>query len=294
MELKSAQGLLELCAQTKTHIPDNVATYEAFRSNITVEQVREEMGRRLQVMRESVERGLQEGGQMAHLVKGYGLRIEEARKAGRLVGGAPMEKIIAYSLAVAQLNASLGRVVACPTGGSCGVVPGALLPVGEELGVDDEMLVDALLTAAGIGTITAAQGPISGAAGGCQAECGVASAMAAGAIVYLAGGSPEEVFDGAALALQNMLGLVCDPVAGLVEVPCVSRNASSAANAVVAANMVLAGIKSFVPYDQTVLAMKKIGDQMPESLRETSLGGLAATEAAQKIQRRLQEENKYI
>ena len=133
--------------------------------------------------------------------------------------------MILYALSVAQYNAGLGRIVACPTAGRCGVVPGAVLPISEELGCSDEDVINALLVMAGVGIVSAAQGPISGAEGGCQAECGVASAMAAGAVAYLAGGSNEQVFDAASLALQSMLGLVCDPLASLVEVPCVTRNA---------------------------------------------------------------------
>src|SRR5690606_41536151 len=162
----------------------------------------------------------------------------------------------------------------------------------EELGSGEEELIDALLVMGGVGIVSAAQGPSSGAEGGCQGECGVASAMAAGAVVYLAGGSGEAVFGAASLALHSHLGLVCDPVASLVEVPCLTRNATSAVTALAAANMALAGIPALIPYDEVVGAMKAVGKALPESLRETSLGGLAATPTGQRLAQRLQEKHR--
>mgnify|MGYP001055496849 FL=1 len=283
MEITNAYGLLELCEKRGESLPQVVAEYEAFRANSSVETVRAEMTKTLEVMRASVNKGKEDRGEWAHIIKGYGHLFLEADTKGQLLGGKLFKKIILYSLSVGQYNASLGRIVACPTAGSCGVVPGALLPVAEELGSRDQEVVDALFVVGGIGIVSAAQGPISGAEGGCQAECGVASAMAAGAVVHLAGGTPEQVFGAASLALQSHLGLVCDPLASLVEVPCVTRNATSAVSAVVAANMALAGIPAVIPYDETVVAMKIIGKALPESLRETSQGGLATTPTGKRI-----------
>lgn len=266
-----------------------VAEYEAFRSGITVQEVRERMGETLQVMRVSVEKGREDQGRLSHLINGYGRLFEQAGREGRLLGGSLFRNAILYALSVGQYNASLGRIVACPTAGSCGVVPGALLAAAEELESSDEELIEALLVMGGVGIVSAAQGPISGAEGGCQAECGVASSMAAAAVVNLAGGSPEQVFSAASLALQSHLGLVCDPLASLVEVPCVTRNATSAAVALSAANMALAGIPAVVPYDEVVGAMKAIGRAMPESLRETSLGGLAATPTGKRLAQEMRE-----
>jgi len=287
MEITCAAQLLELCERQNKSIAQVVAEYEAFRSMTRPETVRERMGEILTVMREAVQGGITDQGDYAHLVKGYGQKVHQAQASGRLVGGELLNRIILYALAVAQYNAGLGRIVACPTAGSCGVVPGAVLPIAEELGCDDDRVIDALLVMAGIGIVSAAQGPISGAEGGCQAECGVASAMAAGAVAYLAGGSNEVVLAAAALALQSMLGLVCDPIASLVEVPCVTRNASAAVNAVAAANMALAGIPAVIPYDEVVVAMKGIGRALPESLRETSIGGLAGTPTGKRIYQEL-------
>lgn len=289
MQITSARELMELCAERQQNLAEVVAAYAAFRSSTTVEAVRERMRDSLAVMRASVERGRSDGGHLSRLISGYGRLFAQAEQEGRLLGGPLFKKSLLYSLSVSQCNASLGRIVACPTAGSCGVVPGALLAAAEELESSDEAIIDALLVMGGVGVVSASQGPISGAEGGCQAECGVASAMAAGAVVYLAGGSPEQVFAAASLALQSHLGLVCDPVASLVEVPCVTRNASSAAVALAAANMALAGIPCVVPYDEVVGAMKAIGRGLPESLRETSMGGLAATPTGRRLAREMRE-----
>ena len=291
MELNSAAELLQWCEDTGWTVPEVVIQYESARSGESAADVIQSMGQRLAVMRTSVTQGLADPGTYAHLAKGYGRKVAEAANDGRLIGGPQIQRITMYSLAVAQHNASLGRIVACPTAGSCGVLPGALLAVAEDMAVTDEQLVNALFTAAGIGTVSAAQGPISGAEGGCQAECGVASSMAAGALIYLMGGTGKEIFDAASLALQNLLGLVCDPIASLVEVPCITRNACAAANAVMCADMTAAGIPAIIPFDETVHAMKQVGRAMPESLRETSKGGLAVTPTGRRIHRQMQREH---
>lgn len=289
MDLTSAKQLMELAAERGQSLAQVVAEYEAFRVNTSVEVVRQRMGDTLQVMQAAVEKGRSDEGQLSHLITGYGRLFEQADGEGRLLGDSLFKTAILYALSVGQYNASLGRIVACPTAGSCGVVPGALLAAAQELESSNEELIEALLVVGGVGIISAAQGPISGAEGGCQAECGVASAMAAAAVVYLAGGSNEQVFNSASLALQSHLGLVCDPLASLVEVPCVTRNATSAVTALAAANMALAGIPAVIPYDEVVVAMKAIGKSLPESLRETSLGGLAATPTGKRIAQEMRE-----
>lgn len=288
MELTSAAALLAFCEAEGKTIPEAVITYESILSADDPEAIRHHMQETLEAMRESAAKGLDDPGAYAHLAKGYGQKMREAARQNRLVGDTQLQRIAMYSLGVAQHNASLGRIVACPTAGSCGVVPGALLgTVGQD--ETDERLVEALFTAAAIGTVSAAQGPISGAEGGCQAECGVASAMAAGSLMYLMGGSSQQIFDAASLALQNLLGLVCDPIASLVEVPCITRNACAAANAVLCADMIAAGIPAVVPFDETVHAMKLIGRSMPESLRETARGGLAATPTGRRLSHDLKQ-----
>ena len=191
------------------------------------------------------------------------------------------------SIAVAEGNVAMGRIVAAPTAGSCGILPAVLLSVGERLNSSQDDLVRALFTAAGFGIVIAKKAGISGAVGGCQAECGSASGMAAAVAVELAGGTPEQSGHACAIALKNSLGLVCDPVAGLVEVPCVKRNAGGAANALAAADLALAGVKSVIPIDEVILAMHQVGQSMPASLRETAEGGLAASATARRIAQEL-------
>jgi L-serine dehydratase len=192
-----------------------------------------------------------------------------------------------YALAISEVNANMGLIVACPTAGSCGIVPAALFSAAESLTRDDNALIDALFTAPGIGMVIAENATVAGAVGGCQAECGAAAAMAAGAVVEMAGGTPRQSGEALALALKNMLGLVCDPVAGLVEVPCVKRSAFAAVHALLSAEMALAGIESVIPADEVIDAMYQIGLLMPKSLRETSQGGLAKTLTGIRISQRL-------
>ena len=200
---------------------------------------------------------------------------------GSLLGGA-----LYRALAISELNAAMGRIVAAPTAGSCGILPAAVLTMQEEKGLSEEDCVMSLFTASAIGMVIAANASLAGAEGGCQAECGSASAMAAGAIVELMGGTPQMVDSAVAIAIKNILGLVCDPVAGLVEIPCIKRNASGVAGAFVAAELALAGISSAIPADEVIMAMKRVGDTMPSTLRETGEGGLAATPTGKKTLRK--------
>jgi len=252
------------------------------------------MQERLAVMRDSVGRGLAGVRSRSGLTGGDARRMAEARTriarghatasgAPMLIGGEPLTSAIAYALAVAEVNAGMGRIVAAPTAGSCGVLPGVLFSVGEIRGAGDAELVDALFAAGGVGAVIARSSTLAGAAGGCQAECGAAAAMAAAAAVEVAGGTPEQCADAVALAFKGLLGLVCDPVAGLVEVPCIKRNATSVAVALAAADMALAGIRSVIPADEVIWAMGAIGRELPASLRETALGGLAATPTGKRI-----------
>lgn len=252
------------------------------------------MRERLAVMRDSVGRGLAGVRSRSGLTGGDARRMAEARTriasghatasgAPMLIGGEPLTSAIAYALAVAEVNAGMGRIVAAPTAGSCGVLPGVLFSVGEIRGAGDAELVDALFAAGGVGAVIARSSTLAGAAGGCQAECGAAAAMAAAAAVQIAAGTPEQCADAVALAFKGLLGLVCDPVAGLVEVPCIKRNATSVAVALAAADMALAGIRSVIPADEVIWAMGAIGRELPASLRETALGGLAATPTGKRI-----------
>lgn len=211
------------------------------------------------------------------LVGGDGLKMRLYARRGESIGGEFMDEVIVQAISMAESNACMRRIVASPTAGSCGVVPAVLLPLCEREHYTQHELLEALYVASGIGAVIAYRASISGAAGGCQAEIGTASAMAAGALVSLRGGTNEQIGHAVAMALKNLMGLVCDPVAGLVEVPCVKRNVIGAVNAVSAANMAVAGITSRIPVDEVIDAMGEVGDALPVSLRETGLGGLAAT-----------------
>lgn len=210
-------------------------------------------------------------------------KLRLAAQAGALIGGTYLLRVIEEALKVAECNACMKRIVAAPTAGSCGVLPAVLLPLTEEKQLDTEVILQALYIAAGFGQVTAIRANVAGAEGGCQAEIGTASAMAAAALTHILGGTAEQCAHAFAMSLGNLLGLICDPVAGLVEIPCVKRNVVGAVNAVSAANMALAGITSHIPADEVIDTIGEVGDTLPASLRETGLGGLAATPTGKKI-----------
>ncbi len=214
------------------------------------------------------------------LVGGDGGKMEEYLQSQKTICGTFVSKVIAQALQMGESNACMKRIVAAPTAGACGVLPAVLIPYTKEYQVSEEEVLHALFVAAGIGQVIASRAFIAGAAGGCQAEVGSASAMAAGALVSLKGGDATQIAHACAMALKAVLGLVCDPVAGLVEVPCVKRNVMGAVNALSVADMVLAGIKSKIPADEVIDAMREVGEKMDVSLRETAKGGLATTPSA--------------
>ena len=221
------------------------------------------------------------------LVGGDGLKMRLYARRGESIGGEFMDEVIVQAIYMAESNACMRRIVAAPTAGSCGVVPAVLLPLCEREHYTQHELLEALYVASGIGAVIAYRASISGAAGGCQAEIGTASAMAAGALVSLRGGTNEQIGHAVAIALKNLMGLVCDPVAGLVEVPCVKRNVIGAVNAISAADMALAGIESRIPVDEVIDAMGEVGRRMPVEFRETALGGLAATPTGKAVKERM-------
>ena len=218
---------------------------------------------------------------------GDGARLQKYVAEGNNLSGPFIGKVMERAVKMAETNACMGRIVAAPTAGSCGVLPAVLLTYEESLQGNREQMIQALYVAAGIGQIIAERASIAGASGGCQAEIGAASAMAAGALTFLRGGSADQICSAAAIALKGLLGLTCDPVAGLVEVPCVKRNVIGAVNAVTATDMVMAGITSVIPADEVIDAMGEIGREMPKKFRETSEGGLAVTPSALKIKQEL-------
>lgn len=217
------------------------------------------------------------------LIGGDGAKMEAYCREHETLCGDFLGQVIAGALQMGESNACMKRIVAAPTAGACGVMPAILVPYFKRLRKDPDPIIRALYVAAGIGQVIALRASISGAQGGCQAEIGSASSMAAGALVYLEGGNQHQIVHAAAMALKNLLGLVCDPVAGLVEVPCVKRNVIGAVNAVSSAEMALAGIESRIPPDQVIDAMREVGDKMDVSLRETALGGLASTERGKEV-----------
>ena len=221
------------------------------------------------------------------LVGGAGGKMREYVEKEEPLSGGFVGKVISSALEMGESNACMKRIVAAPTAGACGVLPAVLVNYQREWKASDEEIVDALYVAAGIGQVIASRAFIAGALGGCQAEIGSASAMAAGALVTLRGGNEKQISHAAAMALKNLLGLVCDPVGGLVEVPCVKRNAMGASQAMVSADMALSGMTSIIPTDEVIEAMRKVGLRMPLAFRETAEGGLAATPTGRKLQQQI-------
>jgi L-serine dehydratase len=254
------------------------------------EQILEALRRRREVMRECVDRGKRGGMSMGKLVGNEAKLLAEAIESGKTFLDPLTVKAELYALSVMGENSRMGVIVAAPTAGAGGVVPGMLLALEEERHIEPEKTVRALVVAGGVGSIIALSANISGAAGGCQNEVGVASSMGAAAVAYMMGGNTHQSIHAAALALKNTLGLVCDPVGGLVEVPCVKRNALFAVHGLTAAQLALAGIDSVIPMDEIVEAMVRIGRALPRGLRETAEGGLATTVTGCAIGQRLKDE----
>lgn len=278
------EALQKAAEENNCRISQLVLRQQAVQMELTEREIYEKMQENYKVMASCIEPGSARNLKSTSGLTGgdaYRMRLAvENRKnlTGPLLGGA-----LYRALAVSELNAAMGRIVAAPTAGSCGIVPAAILTMQEQYQLEEQDCVMALFTASAVGMVIANNASLAGAQGGCQAECGSASAMAAASIVELAGGTPEMIGSAVATALKNILGLVCDPVAGLVEIPCIKRNASGVAGAFVAAELALAGIKSAIPADEVIWSMKKIGDVMPAALKETAEGGLAATPTGKRL-----------
>lgn len=250
-------------------------------SGVSREVIDERMHLALSVMRQSAEKGFDPDlKSMSGMTGGQAAKLLSAVQAGNTSGGNYLGRAAARALAIAECNAAMGKIVAAPTAGACGILPAALLTAQEEFDFSDDQLADALIVSAAVGQVIAHRASISGAQGGCQAECGSAAAMAAAALTFLRRGTPQQSADACAFALMNVMGLVCDPVKGLVEVPCVYRNVSGVANAFTAADLALSGIPCPLPPDEVIDAMKAVGDQLPPSLRETGDGGCAGCPSA--------------
>lgn len=280
----TAKDLLDLCNKENKKISTITMEKEILNTNISHDDLIHKMKQTLLVMKSSANSGLKkEITSVGGLIGGDSKKVEDYRKKGNSLSGDLVISAMAKALSTSEVNASMGKIVAAPTAGASGILPAALLSAQDKLNLTDDDLLMGLFTAAGIGEIVAQNATTSGAEGGCQAECGVAAAMAAAAIVEMSGGTPKSSLDAASFALTNIMGLVCDPIAGLVEYPCALRNASGVVNAFASSDLALAGVESLVPFDEVVEAMYKVGKLLPESLRETALGGLATTPTGEKL-----------
>lgn len=282
MKYDSLRALARRAEDAELTIGELVIRDEVAEMGWTYEETYERMEYSLQVMRESVIAGMEHDVRSASGLTG-GDAWKMSQRIGKNLVGDVFICALTRAIAVSETNACMGRIVAAPTAGSCGILPACLLTIIEDCGGSEDAAVKALFTASAVGMVIARNATIAGAEGGCQAECGAASAMAAAAVTEMCGGTPRMVENACAIALKNVLGLVCDPVAGLVEIPCIKRNVMGTANALAAAEMALAGIDSKIPADEVIWSMKKIGDSMHPDLKETARGGLAATPTGKRL-----------
>lgn len=281
MDFKNAKELLALCQEKKLPISEVMRQREILLGETTAEIVNQRMNRVLEIMKDAAFSPIKDPViSMGGLIGGEARRLCEFHDQGKSLCGNVLGKGITYAMATLETNASMGLIVASPTAGSAGIVPGLMLALQEVYGFSDEKIRQALFNAGAIGYLAMRNATVAGAVGGCQAEVGIASAMAASAAVELLDGTPLQCTYAASTVLMNMLGLVCDPVGGLVEYPCQNRNAAGVSNALIAAEMSLAGITQFIPLDEMIDTMYAVGKKLPAELRETALGGCAATPSA--------------
>ena len=283
MAYQSLEDIIKLCEEKDIPFWEAILQDDINERTIPVEESYDKMREMWHAMLRASEGYQKELMSRSGLVGGMGGKMEAYRQSGQTLCGDFMSRVIVQALEMGESNDCMKRIVAAPTAGACGVLPAVLVPLYQEGKAPEDRMIEALYVAAGIGQVIAARAFIAGASGGCQAEIGSASAMAAGALVYLKGGSNGQIVHGAAMALKNLLGLVCDPVAGLVEVPCVKRNVIGAVNGLSCADMALAGIESRIPPDQVIDAMREVGEKMDESLKETGKGGIANTPAGREV-----------
>ena len=288
MEYNTVAELLELADKHDMQLWEVVLAHECSISECDRETVFHKLRHRYEVMRHSAEKALKSrlstvGGLIEGVSSG---QYSYASEVGG-ISGSFVNIIMARALSCSEVNAAMGEICAAPTAGACGIIPAVLISVAEKYELDEDKALQGLLTASGIGAVITKNATVSGAEGGCQAECGVAAAMAAAAAVQMAGGSREASVHAVSFALMNCMGLACDPVAGLVQVPCAQRNASQAVNAIISADLALAGMKSIIPCDEVIDAMYRTGKMMPMQLKETAMGGIAASPTAKKISKEI-------
>lgn len=286
---ESIKQIVTTAEKKQQPISSLIIAAEVADSGVSREDVWNKMKRNLETMRAAVKKG--ETGKGVHsptgLTGGEAIKVKKYREQHKSLSGDAMMGAVQAALATNEVNAALGVICATPTAGSAGTMPGVIAALEDRLHLSEDQLIRFLFTAGGFGLVIANHANIAGATGGCQAEVGSASAMAAAAAVEAAGGTPQQSSEALAIAISNLLGLVCDPIAGLVEVPCVKRNAIGTANALVAADLALAGCTSIIPADECIQAMDKVGRNLPSSLRETGIGGLAGTPTGQRIKARI-------
>lgn len=281
MDFNHGSELLKLCQDNHMPVSRVMKIREAELTKVSEEEVEQKMRKALAIMKNSVKEPLERPvASVGGLIGGEAKKLKEHKEQGKSICGSVLSRAMMYAMAVLEVNASMGVIVAAPTAGSSGVVPGVLLALQEEFDLSDEVILDGLYTAGAIGYLLMRNASVAGAEAGCQAEVGAASAMAAAAAVEIMGGTPAMCLDAAAGALSNLLGLVCDPIAGLVEAPCQNRNSIGASNALICAEQALSGIRQVIPFDEMAEAMYHVGRSLPFELRESALGGCAGTPSA--------------
>ena len=285
---KSGEELIKICMEEGIPLSEYAIRREMEDSDLSRDEVIKRMRKVLDAMKNSAKEARdKEVYSVSGLIGGDAYKLQQYLKSGKSLTGDTMVLAMAMALSSSEVNASMGKIVACPTAGSCGILPAVILTAGERLHKNDEELMQGLFAAAAVGLIIGRNATFAGAEGGCQAECGSAAAMASAAVVELMGGTPKMSLDAGAIVFKNILGLVCDPVAGLVEIPCAKRNSSGAVSALCTADLVMAGVESKIPFDDALQAMYKVGRELPASLRETAQGGVAITKAGLALKKKV-------
>ncbi|MCT4633976.1 MAG: L-serine ammonia-lyase, iron-sulfur-dependent, subunit alpha [Firmicutes bacterium] len=281
----NAVELKNICKKENMSISQVMISREVENSGRSRDEIISEMSESIEVMKSSIQKGISSKNvSMGGLLNGTGLKLWDYAENNEPLSGKSHFEIVAKAMAVLEVNASMGKVVAAPTAGSCGILPATIITVAKQRNISNDLIINAMFNASAIGYLIAHNATVSGAEGGCQAETGAASAMAASALVEMMGGTMEQCLSAAAFTLKNIMGLVCDPIAGLVECPCQKRNGIGASNALISADMAMAGLMTIIPFDEVVEAMYIVGKVMSPSLKETAQGGIAATETGKRIE----------
>ncbi|HCX60992.1 MAG TPA: L-serine ammonia-lyase, iron-sulfur-dependent, subunit alpha [Clostridiales bacterium] len=288
MFVSTGDELIDICSSENIPIWEYTIREEMEKSELTRVDVIEKMRKNLHVMLGSSKLAQEkEIKSVSGLIGGDAYKLRKYADSGNTLTGSFMVRAMASALSSSEVNAAMGRIVASPTAGSCGILPAVIISAAEMLNKNEDDMINALFTASGVGIIIAKNATLAGAEGGCQAECGSAAAMGSAAVVEMMGGTPAQALNAAAMVLKNILGLVCDPVAGLVEVPCAKRNFAGTVSALTTADVAMAGVESKIPFDEVVWAMNKVGRQLPPELRETAQGGIAVTPTGLKLKKEI-------